>query len=862
MLFVICGFGWFLLQSWTQAERTSQQLERLGTWLNRPFIWARLLLFTGVIFLAGCYFITLVPEITDPASLGISERLLPLVVWATGLSAQTLLLLLYVRYAFKLIGQISREKVLFLTLLTLGLLFLGWWWVTETTFATLVGVGTGWYGPGVPIIELQLLLAWTAGMIMFLFMVLSTRTTKRTSWVAKLRPRAIDILVGILLWLSTIVLWQSTPLVPSWFVTEPTYPNFEHYPNSDAFGFDRISQSHLVGEGFSDSKRGDYFVRRPLLAFFHSILHIVGGQDYRKVVAVQIAVLALLPPLIYYLTATIHNRISGVIAAVLIMLREANSIAIADTITASHAKLLMSDLPTQFMIVCLSISAVAWIKRIDRISIYPLICGGFLGLTVLTRTEAALLFLPLLVISGLVLLPRRRSMTWLKNALLLGLGVILVLSPWLWRTWRLTGYFTIDSPQFYLGLLQRRSQPIKGAAQGPAAATKVPVQKAETPSPDLDQSPTVDSESDPIFALPDTTFEYLSKNLKNNAAYMLSYYLNGQVETFLILPTTFRPFDSLVAYLYHHKPKTLLEECCSLDNYVRRMPYWLKWDGKFPGQAMIPLTLILINFAIGVSVSWKRQKIAGWIPLILGISYIMVSSALRFSGGRFILPVDWTSLFYFSIGLAHFSTLAITSTTNLKFDESFGYPLESPELQVENRSLLSTPRFYLALITIFLIGCTLPLLEISVPQRYTNERSAEMLSTLVHSDHLDEATRQDLQELLTQGGVAITGRGLYPRYFPVNVGDPGGRARFAPRPYSYIGFYLTGPQSQVFAMPFESDELYFPNGSDVIAFVCTEGDVAPDKEWEVLAVAVFNPSGEFKTLLINSNLNRLSCSNP
>ena len=95
-----------------------------------------------------------------------------------------------------------------------------------------------------------------------------------------------------------------------------------------------------VGEGFKDFNQGEFFVRRSLLAFFHSILHTLGGQDYTTVVSIQIILLALLPGMVYYLTTMIHNRISGVIAGVIILLREANSIAIADTITASHAKLL------------------------------------------------------------------------------------------------------------------------------------------------------------------------------------------------------------------------------------------------------------------------------------------------------------------------------------------------------------------------------------------------------------------------------------------------------------------------------------------------------------------------------------------
>ncbi len=53
------------------------------------------------------------------------------------------------------------------------------------------------------------------------------------------------------------------------------------------------------------------------------------------------------------------------------------------------------------------------------------------------------------------------------------------------------------------------------------------------------------------------------------------------------------------------------------------------------------------------------------------------------------------------------------------------------------------------------------------------------------------------------GGVTYTGRALYPRYLPVNVGDPGlsEKDTFSPRPYARIVFYLVGPQNWALELP-------------------------------------------------------------
>lgn len=808
VVLTICGSGWLLFQTWRHPKRTKQRLDHVAWVLDQSKMWARISLLVGVIFLLGCFIITLIPEIPEPTTLGLFEKLLPVLIWITGLSAQTLVFLAFISNRLDLSQLFSKGKVLFITLAILGLIFLGWSWVTDTTFM-LLEERNGWNSLGVPILETQLFLAWLAGMTMFLLMVITPDLRPRFSWFRKLQPQKVDLIVGILLWVVTILLWRGTALVPNWFVSEPRPPNFEYYPNSDALAYDRPSQSHLVGEGFRDFRLGEYFNRRILLTVFQSIYHLIGGQNYESVVAVQIVVLALLPTLIFFLTKSIHNRISGVIVAVLIMLREANSIAIADRITTSNAKLLMSDLPTQLLMVCLTICAVAWIKRIDRINVYQLICGGFLGLTILVRSEALLLFFPLVAISGIVLLPKKNSLKWIINSLLLALGAVLILAPWLWRTWNLTGSFSIDSPDLYLRFFERRSQTISSTATNNILATQFP-------------------------------------GVAKNFAVITSFYLNSQVQTNLIPPTTFRAIDSFTAFIFHNDLDKFLDECCSLQNYVRRMPYWHKWDGKFLSQTTIPLILILLTFTTGISVAWKRQSLTGLIPLILGTSYILIHALLRNSGGRFILPADWTSLVYFSIGLAFISTRIIKSTTHIKYEQNLPHPQTQPEPPDRQSSLVRSLKFYATILLILLVGCSIPLFEISIPQRYTQARSSALLNTLMRSERLEETTRQDLIDFLDQGGVAITGRGLYPRFLPANIAENEGdhdRGAFGLKSFPRIGFYLTGPQSQSIVLPFTSDMFNFPNSSDVIVFACLN---------EIIAVAVFNQTGEFESLLLRS----------
>ena len=608
--------------------------------------------------------------------------------------------------------------------------------------------------------------------------------------------------------------------------------------------YDRASQSHLVGEGFRNFHIGYAYIRRPLLAAFHSLLHIVGGQDYARVVALQTIVLALIPPMVYFLATSLHNRISGIIAATFMMLRVMNT---------DIMKQLMSDLPSQFMMVCLTLSTVAWAKRNEHVTVYSLISGCILGLTILVRPEAILLFLPLVAFSGVVQVPKHRFRIWLQNSILLALGTLLVLIPWLWRTWTITGNFTIDSPRLYQIIINQSSKLV--GINNPQLPTAV-VSDQETDGSPVTEAKTANknkaSKDQPI-------------DLKQSAVDTLSHYLHSQVHTILILPTTVRSLDSFIAFQYHHDAERLWDDCCSYDNYLTRLPFWDEWywRGNFPNQVIIPLILIVITLATGINIAWKRQKRTGLIPLILGISYLMIMAFLRTSGSRFILPADWISPLYFSIGLSHISTFIITSTTTLKFDENFGFPTLQKEATKHDANLLRTPKFYAVLIAVTLVGWSLPLFEVSIPQRYTENRTSEMLNGLWDSNQINEETRLILGEFLSQGGSAVTGRGLYPRFFQEESGEPGSNNVFGPRSYPRIGFYLTGPQSQMLVMPFESDQFSFPNKSDVVVFACVESTDKLESPWDVLAVAVFNKSSSLETLLLRSPLpSSLNCPLP
>jgi hypothetical protein len=864
---IILGFlavlSGLLLESWARPERFRRRVERLASSLNRQKVWWLALLLVGLGFILGCYFITLVPEIDEPFVRGIYERIMPLALWFTGMAAQTLALLLFIRHGSNLLQTRPRGKPFYVALFVMAATFLAWAWVVRSVYPLESRV-TGWNSLGAPILDIQVLLAWGAGVAMLaLFWTMQSGATK-PSWLHKIKPATLDLIVCLLLWFVSVALWQSIPIQSNWFVSQKRPPNNEFYPNSDALQYDLTSQTALVGEGFLFF--GMPFVRRPVLAVHHTLLHLIAGQDYQAVAFLQVLALGLLPVMVYLLTRSLHTRVSGVIAAVLVMLREANSIAISGNITTSHAKLLMADLPTALAVVAFVYATVKWLQDIERPNLAGLVAGGLLGIAILLRTETIIFMIALAVISGAILL-RRNRLLWIKHLLVLCLGVLLVISPWVYRNWRITGLIFLDSPIFRFDLIFQRFRPVSTPTptalppvESNAHPGSVPLlviaqtpSAPATPSPQVTPTPDAGQPEEFVKSVAQQALDFLIANPAQVAGFIFAHYTNSQLQTMLIFPTVFRPVDSLTAFIAHRSLIDLWYDCCSSQDYVRRMPYWHKWDGVLPSQAIVPIVVNLLLVAAGINETWKRQRWIGLTPLFLLMIYIGSNAVFRNSGGRYIVPVDWVAVLYYSVGLAYLTIVLISKITGREVSQEF-QPLPEPPLAQPRRLLLS-PGFYGVALALFLFGCSLPLMEARFASPYTREKKNLLMHNLMQSGQITIEQRQDIQTFLSSGGAVFPGRALYPRYYPAGQGEPGTGNPMGPRPYARLGFYLVGPTHASFLIPTEERPARFANAADVLVFACA------DKE--ALAVAVFDASGAPQSLVVRSLLPaELSCPLP
>lgn len=835
--------GAWLLRTWLRPAWFASFQERLRARLADRRTWGALLILSASGVMAGSYHMLLAPEITEPFSRAYFERLLPLLGWFTALSAQTLLSLPLLRFGADLKALWPRGRALTTATLIFGGFLLLWAWIARTRFGLdSSDAGAGWYALGTPILETQVALTWLLAIAFVAFGLWLDRRAPPALARQLQTGQRLDWALSLALWLFAFLLWNAQPLQPSWFAAPPRPPNFSYYPNSDALLYDTTAQSVLTGEGFKTLD--EPFAVRPGYALFLAILHTLGGVDYEPLLWMQIAVLAGIPVCFYWLTRLLHNRLSALIAALLITLREANAIALGDVITNAHARLFMSDLPATLGVLLFLLLVVVWLARPAQRPNLALLAGGLLGFAMLIRPEIGVLLPFVMLLAWPALASQKR--TWLKGAAFITAGILLALAPWIWRNYQITGTIFLDSPHYRADLFAKRYLQTETPTPAPqplkVEPALLPADPLPTPTPTpLPAQPGATSQE---FAsrLFRQTLDFVRQNARQVLHFITNHFANSQVQTVLYLPATFRFSDSTLDFSGHKDPARFWQACCSAEGYVRRLPFWFDWDGSLPRQTFLPLLINLALVSAGIAAAWQRSRFAGLLPLAASLGYTGVNALVRNSGGRYILPVDWVGMFFFAIGLAELTLWG------WRYFRAAGLPDwvagEAPIPPARGSQPRAARLLGVSALIIVLMGALLPLAEIAFPTRYPPESLAARLAAIPAEAH------PLLDAFVQNGGQVQQGRALYPRFHRAGLGEAGSTIpAFYPQEFARLSFYMVGPLNTGVVLPQAKRPADFANGADVVVFGCQQGGT-----FDALAVAVYTADGALADWLLRSSL--------
>jgi len=240
------------------------------------------------------------------------------------------------------------------------------------------------------------------------------------------------------------------------------------------------------------------------------------------------------------------------------------------------------------------------------------------------------------------------------------------------------------------------------------------------------------------------------------------------------------------------------------------------------------LAVNLILLSIGFGNAWKRFGFISLVPLAVFLFYNLANAFARTSGGRYIVPADWVVYFYYAIGLVvvmRFFILLLGYQPGNFFVETHNY------VQTEVKNTFNWGKAGLAVLPFFLIVAMLPIIESTSPGSTKPETVDVLIQRLDNNSFFGQTglSRPVLEEFLDNpDSILISGRGLYPRYYPYEQGEPllpGTRTVYSARDYPRLVFTLLLPNThRPVLLPTDEPRLYFPDAAEVIVGGCQVGD--------------------------------------
>lgn len=763
VLFLSLGILFLLIVSFKDTWLDLQPGKFVDTLLCRTETFWTLLAFGGL-----TYFLLFSSNQNVGLLASYRERLYPILVWFALIALQFTVSFLFVKGNDANLFQAYRSSLIpsGIALLLLASL---------TAFIGLTKIGLTpdaiyWQGPGVPLLISQVILAWIIGLLFHALVVPFLKTYRSR----------VNGVVCSALWALAVFLWWNQPARVSYNVLEPNPPNFQSYPFGDAILYDTAAHEFLTGTALPN----DFWVK-PLYSFFLAFLHLFAGEDYRLLVFLQLAILAIIPVLVYLLVSLIGNRTAGIVASLLVILREQNSIALSNVIQVSHLKLLLSDVFSMGFMVLLLWLMFRWFEKPHERRNTLLILGGALGLLTLTRGHP-LLLLPILL-AVIFFFHATNFCQRLERVGLFAAGVALVLLPWFWRIYETTGRFALQSP-------------VSPYSANMAGLYNLTPQLADPGAFTTDVSPLTLEQSD---AQNKQVRDFILQHPYEVLRFVSAHFFHNTIYSYMYLPQAFR-IESLRAY-------------------VTVEPFWDAWQGTLsvPGWILLFLNSALI--ALGFGTMWKKHKSLALVPLLIGMGYNASVSVGRISGWRFILPADWITLVYFSIGLVQISYIVSFLVNRSVQDVS----IQGETQTTEKPHATWSGAVGFAIIFLF-VGSAVTYGNQLFSNRYPIKPAQQLIDEyLVATESLGQPFAEDEFNRFVQNenAVIVYGQAIYPYYLqsdsgPINHAWPA----YKPRPYNRIVFYLVGARSSNVILPLSSGNFDFPDGVNVIVLGCSNND--------------------------------------
>ncbi|MFC2064826.1 ArnT family glycosyltransferase [Chloroflexota bacterium] len=628
------------------------------------------------------------------------------------------------------------------------------------------------FASGIPITSFQVFIAW----VIFLLIILYDRKHKLCEKIT------IRWVLGIFLviWISTTIIWATTPIVCTNDRPGPYPPNNICYPQINDAVYSIGSHYTSLGQGINNH----WLTDKPLYMVFLAAGQSLFGQDIDSYLGFQIIIVALLPAILFLFARKYFGFAQGVLLTILLTAQGMNALNLYQLVDSVNVKVENTEVFTSLILVLLLPALFLWLNKPNRKD-GPILTGGLLGIAVLTRFNP--IFIAPIVILVVWIYHRKPWKTFFLNVSLFIITFLLVTVPWFisandkdGNNFYVTKISNVISSRFGINIF---SKPPQGSTLPPTVNT-IPQPELTPPDQPADQ-----------LNYPSTQINY------SGSVGIIFHFLNNEMAGIAQLPSRILFYDV----------QTQIQ-----DPMRDSHRFFWKYDLTF--ENIIALIVSTLLFCMGLVAAWRKFGIAGFSALIIQIGYYLGNAFAQTSGGRYLEPVFWSVLLYFTLGLGVITARLIQFISGGK-EGSYLYSkrtgIVSNQLVVAHNNQGS--KIIWAIIPILLVGLSVPVIgNLNSPfpvevDSTINEIAYQHASAanLVSESEWDQFL-QDPGKLVVQG------------------------VAYNPRSYR-IGFYLPGnlkfelmvlAQDHVYVSYAKGvlPRQYFSDGSQVILVGCKLGD--------------------------------------
>ena len=609
---------------------------------------------------------------------------------------------------------------------------------------------------------LQIFTAWVIFYLLQMF-----RLSKKLSWFQQPKWHLLGL---IIIWLVTFLIWNGTPLPCTGDRPGPDTPNNLCYPSID----DSVYSIGSLYIGLGQGVHNHWLTDKPLYLVFLALGQAIFGVNIDRYLIFQVAILSCIPMLIYFFTKRLLHFSGGLLIMALMVLKGSNEIRLYSSVGGMNVKIENTEGLMTLLLLLFAMAAFYWFKKPEN-PLWGVISGGILGLGALVRFNP-LAILP--IVFGMFIWINKRNLKKVGLAGSLFLATFfLTIMPW----------FVTARDENGVSFYYQKIQEVIDLRFNKPTGFDAGSGSGHLASPVLTQMQIVDTQS-------------------SQGTDFILHFLNNEFQALAELPVNLQ---------FHSGQVIGAQEIWDIDPLE---PFWLM---DLTRENVFAVSLNLIFVLIGITLLFKKYRLAGLLPLMIQTGYFLGSSAAMTSGERYLMPVGWVTLTYYCVGLMW----SISTLSRLLFSRQVP-PLFLAESQVvsDDERVNHKPIGYpVALwMSFFLIVGATPYLMNLLPDRLPAVRSESSNQQAFQwlSDSGSVTQPQWENFIKDPNALVISAKAYHPRNYRNNNYFPG-----------HVLFELMAlGKDYVYVSHVVSSEAkyYFSDGSDVLLVGCKTGQ---DEIW-------------------------------